>query len=33
MLDATGLDARNNEGLVIFTGPAKLVLKESMKGL
>lgn len=32
-LDATGLDARNAEGLIIFTGPAKLVLKESMKGL
>ncbi len=32
-LDATGLDARNAEGLVVFTGPAKMVLKESMKGL
>lgn len=32
-IDATGLEARNVEGLVIFTGPAKLVLKESMKGL
>ncbi len=32
-LDATGLDARNAEGMVIFTGPARMVLKESMKGL
>lgn len=32
-IDATGLDASNAEGLVIFTGPATLVLKESLKGL
>lgn len=32
-LEATGLDARNSDGLIIFTGPAKLVLKESLKGL
>ena len=32
-LDATGLDARNAEGLIIFTGPARLILKENLKGL
>ena len=32
-IDATGFDARNNEGIIIFTGPAILILKESLKGL
>lgn len=32
-LNATGMDARNNEGLIVFTGPATLVLKERLKGL
>ncbi|MCM2342964.1 MAG: LPS export ABC transporter periplasmic protein LptC [Alphaproteobacteria bacterium] len=32
-LHATGMDARNNEGLIVFTGPATLTLKERLKGL
>lgn len=32
-LNATGMDGRNTEGVLVFTGPAKLILKESLKGL
>lgn len=32
-LQATGMEARNNDGLLIFTGPATLILKERLKGL
>ncbi|QQG36229.1 MAG: LPS export ABC transporter periplasmic protein LptC [Micavibrio aeruginosavorus] len=32
-LKATGMDARNSEGLIIFTGPATLILKERLEGL
>ncbi|MFN3826515.1 MAG: LPS export ABC transporter periplasmic protein LptC [Micavibrio sp.] len=32
-LNATGMDANNETGLVVFTGPAKLILKERVKGL
>lgn len=32
-LKATGMDASSETGLVIFTGPATLVLKERLKGL
>lgn len=33
VLDAKGLEARNEEGILIFAGPAKLVLEESLPGL
>jgi lipopolysaccharide export system protein LptC len=32
-LNATGMDGRNAEGVLVFTGPAKLILKEKLKGL
>ncbi len=32
-LDASGMDGRNAEGILVFTGPARLILKESLKGL
>ncbi len=32
-LNASGMDGRNAEGILVFTGPAKLILKESLKGL
>lgn len=32
-LNATGMDGRNTEGVLVFTGPAKLILKEKLKGL
>jgi len=33
VLTAAGLEARNNEGLLIFTGPAQLILNDSLPGL
>jgi lipopolysaccharide export system protein LptC len=32
-LEATGLQAEMNEGTLVFTGPAKLVLNKALKGL
>ena len=32
-LNASGMDGRNAEGILVFTGPAKLILKESLKEL
>ena len=32
-LHASGMDGRNAEGILVFTGPAKLILKEKLKGL
>ncbi len=33
VVTALGLEARNAEGLLVFTGPAKLILNESLSGL
>lgn len=32
-LNASGMDGRNNEGILVFTGPARLILKEGMNGI
>ncbi|HEY0901950.1 MAG TPA: LPS export ABC transporter periplasmic protein LptC [Micavibrio sp.] len=32
-LNASGMDGRNAEGILVFTGPATLLLKQSLKGL
>lgn len=32
-LTASGMDGRGASGILVFTGPAKLILKESLKGL
>lgn len=32
-LNATGMQATEDDGVLIFTGPAKLILKQSVKGL
>ena len=33
VLDASGLQVKNDTGLLVFTGPAKLVLNRAVKGL
>lgn len=32
-LNASGMDGRNADGILVFTGPATLILKEKLKGL
>lgn len=33
ILNASGMEGRNQDGVLVFTGPARLILKESLKGL